>query len=175
MVAPVTYQGPYNFQIAQSPSQITTLADAQQELQNLSNAMQQLILAVNSQSGFLSVVFSEAVIFGAMVNLWLTGGALEARNANSGTGGSGGVVQPAHGFCSSPGGVLLGKTGFIQRGVGICNGLSGLTVGSDYWLSTTNGVISVTKDTSAGHIEQHVGVATSTTALSFTTSPWIQH
>lgn len=175
VTAPVIYQGPYNFQIPQSPSEITSIADAQGELGKVYNALQQIILAVNAQSGSLQVVFSEAVAFGAMVNLYLSGGVLTARNANSGTGGSGGVVQPAHGFCNSAAGVATGKTAFVQRGVGISSGWVGLTIGSDYWLTTVNGSISVTKDTAAGHIEQHVGVAISTTALSFTISPWIQH
>lgn len=175
MSAPVTYSAPYLFRHSQLPPAVDSMDDARMAIQNQHDVILQLIQAVAAQSGSLNVIFSELVAFGGLVQLWLNGGVLNARNANSGTGGSSGAVQPCHGFCNSPAGVAIGATGYVQRNAGLIQGLAGLTIGSDYWLSTTNGVPSVTKDVTAGHLEQHIGVAISTSTISFIFAPWVQH
>ena len=176
MTAPVTFAAPINFQLPLVPPYLgkvdPDLASYLRQLHTSLLLTQQLLAAT---TGLLAVTFSETVTFGALIQLFSNAGVINARNANSGTGGTSGAVQPCHGFCASPAGVASGKTGFVQRNQGLLQGLSGLTVGADYWLKATNGQVQTTADTAAGHIEQHIGVALDAATISFNTTSWIQH
>lgn len=115
----------------------------------------------------LGVVASANIVFGMPVNLYANAGVLNARPASSS------LSYPAHGICSSPAGITAGSTGFITRDNFVAN-TSGLTLGSNYWLAAAGGV-ATTADTTAGHIEQYLGIALSATQLFFSPTSWIQH
>jgi len=64
-------------------------------------------------------------------------------------------------------GISAAATGTAYFGSGIISGLSGLTPGSKYYLSTTAGTIDTAKPTGTGDIIQQIGVALSATELYF--------
>lgn len=127
------------------------------------------ILAQNAHR--LYVPASEAISYGAMTNLYNNAGTLNARNANATNN-----TKPAYGFCSQAGGTL-GAGAYTE--VIVLTGLvgtSGLTPGTRYFLSTTNGLITSVAPVAAGNIEQVVGVALSATEFLFNASiQWVQH
>lgn len=171
---PIVFRAPWDFQLPQRPTHLENFTEVEQEMARLYNCLQQMQLALAIVSNSVEVIFSETVLFGAMVNLYSNAGVLNARNANAGTGGTSGAVQPCDGFCNTITGVTSGNTGFVQLGGNIIFGLT-LTVGSHYWLKATDGQVRNSPDTGAGHIEQYVGVAVASDKLSFSRSPWIQH
>lgn len=175
MTAPISFSGPFDFRLPQTPVGIHSLKEAELELQQFFTALQQVFLAVNQQSGIISIVAGEAIAFGSLVQFYSNSGILTARNANSGVGGTSSAVQPGSGFCYSPLGIANGKTGFIQLQRGIIQGLSGILPGQHYWLSATNGAVRTTPDTATGHIEQYVGIGLSVSTISYVAHPWIQH
>lgn len=174
-ISPIIFRTPWDFKLPQRPNKLESFSEVEQEMARLYNSLQQMQLALAIVGNSLEVIFSEAVTFGALVNLYGNAGVLNARNANSGVAGTSGAVQPCHGFCNSISGVASGKTGFVQFGGSVILGLTGLTIGSNYWLKATNGQMQNTPDITAGHIEQYIGVAVDTSKLSFSRSPWIQH
>lgn len=118
----------------------------------------------------LYVVASENIAFGAMINLFSNAGVLNARNANSTN-----ATKTADGFCTTSGGIVAGAVGEVQLSTGVCS-INGLTIGQNYWLSATNGLVQAGPDTTAGHIEQLIGKAITTTQLYVNIAPsWIQH
>lgn len=64
-------------------------------------------------------------------------------------------------------GITAAATGTAYFGSGIVSGLSGLTPGAFYYLSTTPGGITTTKPTGDADIVQQIGHALSTTELYF--------
>lgn len=119
----------------------------------------------------LYVPASEAISYGAMVNLYNNAGTLNARNANATNN-----TKPCHGYCGEIGG--SGGAGAYTEVI-VLSGMiitSGLTPGTRYFLSTTNGLITGTAPVAAGNIEQVVGIALSATEFLFdTTLQWVQH
>lgn len=106
------------------------------------------------------VVASEAISAGAFVNIYNNAGVLNARNANATTN-----TTPAHGFVLSAVASAANATIYI---IGQANSaLTGLTVGSDYWLATTAGAVVSTAPATSGNIVQFLGRATSATSLIF--------
>lgn len=106
---------------------------------------------------------SENLSAGDIVNLWNNSGTLKVRKADA----SGGVAKKAIGFVSSA--VTSGQDATVYLD-GTISGLSGLTLGTTYALShsTPGGVIALASaTTTAGHILQEVGYATSATELLF--------
>lgn len=103
---------------------------------------------------------SENLLAGDFVNLYNNTGTLNVRKADASTN-----AKKADGF------VLANVTSPANATVYLISAtntaLSGLTVGADYYLSTTPGVLSVTAPASAGNIVQWIGVAKSTTELVF--------
>lgn len=102
----------------------------------------------------------EAIIYGAAVNLFSSGGVLKARNANATNN-----TKQAHGFCTAIDGAAADD--YIETILfrGVITGFTGLTQGSRYFLSTSNGLITTVKPVAAGNIEQVLGIALDTTAL----------
>jgi len=102
---------------------------------------------------------SENLAAGDFVNIWNDAGTLKVRKADA----SGGVAKKADGF------VLTAVTSPANATVyfeGINNQLTGLTIGSNYFLSATvAGGSSVTVPSTAAHIVQPVGKAISTTEM----------
>lgn len=103
---------------------------------------------------------SENLIFGAAVNMHVVAGELQFRNANATNN-----TKPAHGFCTTPGGVLATEYCEVILLRGLLVGFAGLTQGSRYFLSTANGLITAVAPVAAGNIEQVLGIALDSTAL----------
>lgn len=102
----------------------------------------------------ISVIFvklTEDVSIGHMINLWNSGG-LRARKATSGS-------TRCHGFAAATG--KTGETIPVSL-FGLCSSVSGLTPGSEYYLSTTPGLVTTTVTA------QRVGIALAPTQLWFT-------
>jgi hypothetical protein len=119
--------------------------------------------------GRLYVVATEDILFGAAISLVAVTGQIQARNANATNN-----TKPCDGFCSTVGGILAGKTGEVIVTGGLAT-ITGLTVGSRYYLSTVNGLITAVAPVAAGNIEQYLGIALTTTTLLFHKGYWIQH
>lgn len=173
MVAGTTsiYSAPADYRIGQQPP--SPIADV-----NASNAIQQLYDAVHiiiqqssvggSAGNILSVKASATIAFGMPVNLFNSAGVLTARPASSS------LAEPAHGVCSTVDGIASGSSGLITTGVFVATTVAVLVLGTDYWLGSA-GALSTTPDTTAGHIEQYIGVAISSNQLLVKTSSWIRH
>lgn len=101
---------------------------------------------------------SEALAAGALVNFWLNAGVVNARNADNTN-----TSKPAHGYTiasvSSSGTAIVYSLGQQNTGV------TGLTIGSTYFLGTV-GAVTTTPPSTAGSLSQEVGIATSANNLS---------
>lgn len=103
-----------------------------------------------------------AVPFGAMINLFGSGGVLYAKTAKAD-----GFANAAAGFCNTPGGFAHGEIGEFICGPGINEGIGGLVIGTWYFLdpTTTSGQITATQPVAAGQIIQLCGIAIATNRL----------
>lgn len=108
----------------------------------------------------------ETLAAGQFINLFINGGVINARLANA-TDSS----KPAHGFTlanvTSPASATIYMIGATD------NGLSGLTVGSDYYLDTTAGAVNATPPATGGNIVQKLGTAVSATSLVFNNTTYV--
>lgn len=102
---------------------------------------------------------SEALAAGDAVNLWLDGATLKVRKADATTAG-----KEADGFVKAAVESAATATVYLD---GINDQLTGLTVGSEYFLSATAGAITTTAPSASGNVVQPVGKAISATELSF--------
>jgi hypothetical protein len=102
---------------------------------------------------------SETLSAGDMVNLWDDAGTLKARKADATAAG-----KECDGFTSE--GVNSGDPATITLD-GTLSGLSGLTIGAHYFVSTTPGTITLTAPSTGGNVYQSVGKAKSATELIF--------
>lgn len=106
------------------------------------------------------IVASEAIGAGKFVNEYLNAGVLNVRladNSNS---------RPAHGFVITA--VASAGTAAVYDMDAVNSGLTGLTIGSDYYLGTAGGVITPAVDATTattGTIDQKLGKALSATEL----------
>lgn len=100
---------------------------------------------------------SETLTAGNLVNIYSNAGTTTARKADCSNG------RRAHGFVLS--GFTSGATATVYLDDSL-TGLTSLTVGVPYYLSTT-GAASATAPTTSGYISQEIGVAVSTTVISF--------
>jgi hypothetical protein len=105
-----------------------------------------------------SAITSAAISAGQMVNLYSNAGVLTARPADSTTTGS-----EANAYSLAA--VGSGATGTFYL-AGNVTGMSGLTLGTTYFLSTV-GAVTTTPPSTAGNIVQIVGKALSATSLAF--------
>lgn len=192
-----TYNSPVSFFISQNPpdSLSTQPAPVQQAFAELYSAVQQLIQALVNNCGIgpqssalwpqfnnnTSTILSgnlrrfyttaiENIPFGAMVNLFNSGGVLFARNANA-TDNS----KPMDGFCSTPGGILAGDVGEITLSTGVLLTSGGLTPGTRYFLSTVNGLLTSIIPVASGNIEQYIGFSIDANFIYINAQYWIQH
>lgn len=121
-----------------------------------------LPLQSTNRQANISVIYVKAfenISSGALCKLTVDSGELVAINANATTG------DEVH--CFNAGGVTAGSFGRFYQPNCIHGGYSGLTIGTTYWLSTTDGALTATMPTTTGHIQQKVGYALSTTELFF--------
>lgn len=106
-----------------------------------------------------TLVASENLAAGNLVNVWDDSGTVKVRKADASS-----ASKRAHGFVLSS--VTSGATATVYF-EGTVTGLSSLTLGGNYFLSATAGGITTTAPSTATHIVQQVGVAISATELSF--------
>lgn len=192
--AGINYNSPVNFYTPQQPPDGIP-ENLKPAFRQVYNSMQQVILAMINNCGIGPQLTSdwpqldglpstilaanmgrfyaratENILFGQIVSLADDGaGNISCRLANATDG-----TKPGHGYCSAPNGILLGDVGEVILGHGI-NSVGGLTVGSNYWLSTTSGLITATPPVAAGNIEQYIGVAIGATSLYVNMSGWVRH
>ncbi len=110
---------------------------------------------------------SEAISAGALINYWVDPTAttvISVRNADNSS-----WAKKADGF--APAAIASGASGTIMEDAGLDTAISGLTIGTQYFLGSTGGVTATPPDPSTsftpGQIVQFVGVGTGTGALSF--------
>lgn len=106
-----------------------------------------------------SIVASENLAAGDLVNVWDDTGTIKVRKADATS-----PSKRAHGFVLSSVSSAANATVYFE---GTITGLSSLTLGGTYFLGTTAGAVTTTAPTTVGHIVQQVGVAISATELSF--------
>lgn len=104
---------------------------------------------------------SENLIAGNLINVYNNAGALNARKADATN-----TSKPAHGFVLSS--VTSPANATVYLISNINTAVTGLTIGSDYWLDTTAGAVTTTAPSGSGNIVQFIGRATATTALPLT-------
>lgn len=105
-----------------------------------------------------SILASEPLAAGDLVNIWDDGGTPSVRKADATTSG-----KRAHGFVLSAVSAAANATVYFE---GRNDQVSGLTAGNQY-LSTTPGISSGTPPSASGNVVQLVGVATSATSVNF--------
>ncbi len=106
----------------------------------------------------ITVVASEALTAGNLVNLYNNAGTLNVRKADATN------ARKAHGFVLANVSSSANATVYTE---GVITGLSSLTPGATYWLHTTAGGTTTTIPTGSGQIAQEVGFAKSDTELVF--------
>lgn len=89
--------------------------------------------------------------FGKIVNLYISGGKIAARYADSTDN-----TKPAHGIVNNPLGINPGEYGEIVLIEGYSQGISGTTFGLYYYLSS-NGDIQAGQPTAVGTVRQGMG------------------
>lgn len=103
---------------------------------------------------------SENLTAGDFINLYSNAGTINVRKADATTN-----AKPADGFVlanvTSPASATVYLISAINTAV------SGLTVGADYYLSTTPGTVTSTAPSAAGNIIQRLGKARTAAALIF--------
>lgn len=109
-----------------------------------------------------SVVASENLAAGDLVNIWNDAGTAKARKADATTSG-----KEAHGFVLSAVTAPAAATVYFE---GANTAVTGLTPGNQY-LATTAGLATASAPSGAGNVAQKVGVATSATSLNFEAQP----
>lgn len=100
---------------------------------------------------------------GQLVNVYNNAGTLSVRPADNTN-----PASFANGYVLS--GISNAASGTVYLGPGVITGLSGLTLGSSYFLGTV-GAVTTTAPSSAGTIVQPVGIALSTSSFEFNPSP----
>jgi hypothetical protein len=103
---------------------------------------------------------SENLTAGNFVNLWNDSGTLKVRKADATTN-----AKPAHGFVLANVTAPANATVYLLSEINTA--VSGLTIGADYYLSTTPGGVTTTPPSASGNIVQFIGTATQATALPF--------
>ncbi len=97
---------------------------------------------------------TEAVSYGAALHLYDVAGVLSARFANATDN-----TRPCKGFCNSPGTATIGAMVEVVLPGNSITSVSGLTSGTSYYLSTTNGTITNVAPAVPGNIRELLGFA----------------
>lgn len=124
------------------------------------------------QAGRLYGVAGEVLANGDFVNIYNNAGILNFRKSN----GTAGTIRPAHGYCSTSGGIGIGAIGEIILAQGIL-AVSGILPGQPIYLSTSAGLATTTALTGAGQLEQYIGigVANNLAYIDISMGQYIQH
>ncbi len=117
---------------------------------------------INQNMNRLYIKASVNIAFGQMVRLTNPGGGIiGGKLSDATTINSFGV----NAWCSTVGGIAAGSFGEVICGPGLCNGVSGLTIGTMYWASTTPGAITSVKPSPG--MQQLVGIGLGANLLYF--------
>lgn len=140
------------------------------ELEQLAESLLGQVLAIpepkNEQQGVFTAVAGENIAATDLVNVYDDAGTVKIRRADADA-----SQYEAVGFVEAA--YSTGAVATVQT-VGVIRGLSGLTVGAYHYLSDVNpGDVTATAPTTVGHIVQSVGIAVSTSELSFNPVPGI--
>lgn len=122
----------------------------------LSNTM----MPVGAGSETDSIISSENLSAGNLVNIWSDAGVIKVRKADATTAG-----KEANGFVLSA--VTSPAEAIVHRISQSNTQMSGLTPGITYYLSTTAGDVVATPPSTSGNIVQSVGKAFDATTLIF--------
>ena len=95
-------------------------------------------------------IASVAIAAGQIINLFSDAGVIKARLANAS-----GADTMAHGIANNA--AAVGAQFEMQWLSGYVTSISGMTVGIQYWLSTTAGAVQNLPPTAAGTIQQQIG------------------
>ncbi len=110
-------------------------------------------------AAMVSIVASEALSAGNVVNVWLDGSTPKVRKADATMAG-----KEADGFVLEAVNSGGDATVYFE---GLNHELTALTPGSRYYLATTAGTITANAPSVTGNVLQYVGRAVSTTSLTF--------
>lgn len=115
---------------------------------------------------------SENLAFGDFINLVNVAGVLNFRKSN----GAAGLVKPAHGWCSTIGGILIAETGEVILKSGLL-AVTGLLPGQAIYQSATPGLAGTVALVGAGQLEQFIGigVASDLAYIDISMGSYIQH
>lgn len=92
-----------------------------------------------------------ALAYGKVVNLYVSAGKIAARYADATD-----STKPAHGVVDSPDGIAAGSYGKVILMEGLCQGITGSSLGQYYWLGT-NGDIQAVPPSVSGSLRQGIG------------------
>lgn len=107
----------------------------------------------------VAIIASENLAAGSLVNVWDDSGAPKARKADATSPGKETIGFVLESFNSDELATI-----FFE---GTISGLSGLIPGTRYYTGTTAGTVTSTPPTASGNVVQYVGIAISTTAISY--------
>lgn len=107
-----------------------------------------------------TVVASEDLSAGDLVNLWNDSGTPKVRKADATSAG-----KQADGFVLA--GVTSGQNATVWFEESVITGLSSLTPGATYFLATTAGAATATPPSGSGNVDQVIGRALSDTEILF--------
>jgi hypothetical protein len=99
-------------------------------------------------------VATEAITYGAIVNLHDVAGVTNVRHANATD-----ATRPTHGINNTPGTCAIGDTIEIVLPGCYVTSIGGLTIGQQYFMSTVDGIITTAAPAAAGNVRQGVGFA----------------
>lgn len=142
-------------------NQSTGVADANKiPATDANGRLHESFLPVGVGAATKVIAASEALTAPCLVNIHNSGGQ-KVRYADSTTAAAG---RAAHGFILQSVASGANATVYFE---GEISGLTGLTPGAPLFLGATNGTLTETPPTTAGHCLQMVGVATSPTTADF--------
>lgn len=125
------------------------------------------VLPVGVGAEVVVAASSENLVAGNFVNFFLNSGVINVRKADATTN-----AKEAHGF------VLASVTSPANATVYLVSSqntaVSGLTIGSDYYLDTTAGGVTVTPPSASGNLVQRLGRAVTATNLPFTNNETVE-
>lgn len=117
------------------------------------------IMPVGIGADTSSLVASETLAAGDVVNIWDDTGTAKVRKADATAEG-----KEVNGFVLS--GFSASTTALVYH-EGTITGLSALTPGTRYYLATTAGTLTATAPSATGNVSQYVGTAINATTLDF--------
>jgi hypothetical protein len=121
----------------------------------VTNGAGSITIAATASANTVTLMASENIAAGALINIWNSSGTAKIRNADAST------SRAAQGW--APSAITSGNTGTVTIGNGADSSISGLTIGSNYFLDATGGV--TTTPPGAGNLLQQVGFASDAAVL----------